>query len=353
LARYTPDGHPDPTFGTGGKVTTGPAPDADAFAVVVQADGKLVLAGTRNPVPLSGDPAGGIVLVRYSPSGSPDPTFGTGGRVVTTSPAGTFESVSGLALQADGKLATAGSFTSSAGFTYFALARYQAGGVGGLGFGISPQPSSVALGWATGSGQTGYLLARSPTAAWPLAADATTFTDPAPVRGSALNCYQLFALGASAALAATDALCTQLGVRSPIGPPPGFALRLDESTIARLTWGSSGDQLGYVLLALPQSGSPRTLALAAAARWATDATGGTPTCYVLYAVYAAGTGNTDAVCAVPGQARFGAAGQGAAAAPQTTRAPAVSAVEQQLAPRLQEGQTRVQQEAGKLRRRGR
>jgi hypothetical protein len=168
------------------------------------------------------------------------------------------------------------------------------------------------------------------------------------VRGSGLDCYQLFALGSSSVLAASDALCAQLGVRSQIGPPPGFALRLDESTTARLTWGSSEDQLGYVLLALPQGGAPRTLGLAAAARWATDQTGGTPTCYVLYAVYAAGTGNTDAACAVPGRASFGSAitaTQGATAA--------APLADQKIDRQIAEGRTQVEHEAGKLRRKGR
>ena len=127
--------------------------------------------------------------------------------------------------------------------------------------------------------------------------------------------------------------------------------------MARLTWGDPRDQLGFVLLALPQGGAPRVLGLPASAHWATDQTSGTPTCYVLYAVYPAGLGNTDAACAIPGQARFGSAAPAAqsavAAGPQSARTAAAPLADQKLDHRVSEGRTKVEQEAGKLRRKGR
>jgi uncharacterized delta-60 repeat protein len=359
LTRYNPNGSLDTGFASGGTLFHQPGSGTGLVtAAVIQPNGKIV-AAIMGP-----DGVQVFALVRINPNGSVDSAFGSGG-LVTTAIVG---DIRGLALQPDGKVVAVGGATYT-GVTAdaFVLARFLDDSVGGLGFGIVPQPSSIAVGWAPGIGQTGYLLARLPSGAWPLPGDATTYTDTSPAPGSTLNCYQVFPLGGSTALAASDALCALLGIRSQSGPPPGFALRLDESTTARLTWGSSGDQLGYVLLALPLGGSPRALGLEASARWATDQTGGVPTCYVLYAVYPAGTGNTDAVCAVPGQASFGATGPAAqATAAQATpthrtvdgpqeaaRSTAAPALEQQLPHLLQSGKRQVEQEAGKLRRKGR
>jgi uncharacterized delta-60 repeat protein len=105
LARYLPDGRLDPTFGTGGTVTTDGGLGG-ILALVLQPDGKLVAAGEGE---------GGFALVRYLPDGRLDPTFGTGGTVTTNFGDFTFA----LVLQPDGKLVAAGGAGGD-----FALARY-------------------------------------------------------------------------------------------------------------------------------------------------------------------------------------------------------------------------------------
>lgn len=99
LVRYNPDGSLDPTFGTSGKVTTDFPGGGDANALAVQADGKLVAAGVTG---------GDFALVRYNPDGSLDTSFGTGG-TVTTDFAGNVDIANALIVQADGKLVAAGS----------------------------------------------------------------------------------------------------------------------------------------------------------------------------------------------------------------------------------------------------
>jgi uncharacterized delta-60 repeat protein len=90
----------DPTFGTGGKVSTRISDKSDiAAALALQPDGKIVVAGTTSGK--SGTPA--IGLVRYNPDGSVDTSFGTGGTVVTPFPNGQV-SVAAMALQPDGKI---------------------------------------------------------------------------------------------------------------------------------------------------------------------------------------------------------------------------------------------------------
>jgi uncharacterized delta-60 repeat protein len=127
LARYNPDGSLDTSFGSGGKVTTSFGSDRDyATQVVVQPDGKIVAAGRA----LVGPVATGVYefgLARYNPDGSLDSGFGTGGKVTTA--IGTYDIARGLALQADGKIVVSG-YTYSAGFStaQFALARYNPNG---------------------------------------------------------------------------------------------------------------------------------------------------------------------------------------------------------------------------------
>lgn len=82
LARYRRNGRLDPTFRGGahsqpGIVTT--QVGGGAYGVAVQRDGKILAAGS-NQAPRE---SGGLVLVRYLPSGSLDPHFGVKGRVRT------------------------------------------------------------------------------------------------------------------------------------------------------------------------------------------------------------------------------------------------------------------------------
>jgi uncharacterized delta-60 repeat protein len=70
MLRYLPDGSPDPAFGTGGRVTT---PLLRRFgAVAVQSDGRIVTWGM---VEATGSP----VLARYDPDGTLDGSFGVAG----------------------------------------------------------------------------------------------------------------------------------------------------------------------------------------------------------------------------------------------------------------------------------
>jgi uncharacterized delta-60 repeat protein len=119
VARYNGDGSPDPSFGTAGKVTTdfGGALFDAAFGVALQSNGKIVAAGgTFNGF---GPPAADFALARFGADGSLDAGFDSGGKVTTDF--GGFDVASGLALQADGKIVAAGQGGSGSDF---ALARY-------------------------------------------------------------------------------------------------------------------------------------------------------------------------------------------------------------------------------------
>src|SRR5436190_5622518 len=87
LVRYNANGSLDRSFGSGGKVTTTIGPyGADASALVIQPDGKLVAAGDTIYSPAGGvdqDPSVHFALVRYQANGSLDRSFGSGGIVTT------------------------------------------------------------------------------------------------------------------------------------------------------------------------------------------------------------------------------------------------------------------------------
>src|SRR5213083_808630 len=129
VARYNPDGTLDKTFGAGGKVQTDfPGLAAVASSVVIQPDGKIVVAGGAFPLfTFLGD----FKVVRYNPNGSLDTSFGDGGIVTTTFPEGSY--AFDVALQPDGKIIAAGTVfvdfnPGDMSDTDFALARYNPDG---------------------------------------------------------------------------------------------------------------------------------------------------------------------------------------------------------------------------------
>ncbi|PYE53229.1 delta-60 repeat domain-containing protein, partial [Deinococcus yavapaiensis] len=130
LARYTPNGTLDATFGSGGILTTSiGAGDDSISALALQPDGKLVAAGRT-----SNGSEYDFALIRYTPSGTLDSTFGSSG-VVTTDLGGT-DTASALALQPDGKLVAVGQTYNGVSWN-FALARYATSGTLDSTFGSS------------------------------------------------------------------------------------------------------------------------------------------------------------------------------------------------------------------------
>jgi uncharacterized delta-60 repeat protein len=165
-------GELDKTFGSGGKVTTLIGSDeSDARAVVVQPDGKIVVGGWVGSATLA--------LARFKPNGALDPTFGSGGKV-TTSLAGSFDAaVYDLALQPDGKIVAGGIDFLTQYESDFVVARYNANGsldktFGGSGFVttdfdrldtahavvIQPDRTIVVAGGSIGPGGPAMVLAR-------------------------------------------------------------------------------------------------------------------------------------------------------------------------------------------------
>ncbi len=120
LVQYEADGTIDPTFGHDGLVITPLSPKDDiAFDLAIQTDGKIVAAGDsgsngRNPK---------FAVVRYTPDGTLDPTFGREGKVRTDFTPG-LDSAHGVVLQSDGRMVVAGTSDYLGTRDRFALARY-------------------------------------------------------------------------------------------------------------------------------------------------------------------------------------------------------------------------------------
>jgi len=186
LARVNPDGSLDSTFGSGGKVITALTPGNDTgYAVAVQPDGKIVVAGftqegggavamvvrynadgsldstfgnhgvaTANFQPKSSwflsvavlddgrilasgsvdSDDRGFLLARFKPNGDPDPTLGGHGIVTATLPGGDLNGWD-MAIQPNGKVVLGGYFTSDGGNSDLALTRFNVDGSLDAGFG--------------------------------------------------------------------------------------------------------------------------------------------------------------------------------------------------------------------------
>ena len=120
VVRYTTLGAPDSTFGGGdGIATTSFGSTDEAFAVAVQPDGKIVLAGWTNS-------SGTIALARYNTNGTLDTAFDGDGKV-TTDLGTSFAKGYAIALQPDGKIVVSGESFNGVN-SDFALVRYNANG---------------------------------------------------------------------------------------------------------------------------------------------------------------------------------------------------------------------------------
>jgi uncharacterized delta-60 repeat protein len=119
LARYNTNGSLDSTFGSSGTVLTSFGGNLSAaFDVAVQPDGKIVVVGVAG----SGAAGSDFGIARYSATGTLDPTFGTGG-LVTTDFGGGSDQANGVALQPDGKIVVVGPLQGK-----FGVARYNPDG---------------------------------------------------------------------------------------------------------------------------------------------------------------------------------------------------------------------------------
>lgn len=113
LARLLPNGQLDPNFNADGRVTVafdlGASGDDQLSAMMIQPDGRIVVAGAADTSPTS-TPNYDMAIARVLPNGALDNGFGIGGRTLVAFDrfASSYNGVLGVARQDDGKLILAG-----------------------------------------------------------------------------------------------------------------------------------------------------------------------------------------------------------------------------------------------------
>jgi len=112
LIRYNTNGGIDTTFGSQGGVATGFSGPSNAVAnaAVVQSNGDVIAAGSA----FNSSSPSEFALARYTSGGSLDITFGMGGRVLTSFSNGG-GSIAAIVLQPDGKIVVAGTISGTFG----------------------------------------------------------------------------------------------------------------------------------------------------------------------------------------------------------------------------------------------
>jgi uncharacterized delta-60 repeat protein len=144
LARYNSDGTLDQSFGSAGLLATRFEPNDPntlslAASVAIQSDGKIVVAGdsfVRNPSFPTFVTDSNVGVARFNAEGTIDETFGTGGVVISNFIS--FDRADALAIQPDGKIIVAGDSNSTGTGPYTAyLFRYNSNGTPDETFGSS------------------------------------------------------------------------------------------------------------------------------------------------------------------------------------------------------------------------
>ncbi len=157
VSRYNPNGSLDTSFDGDGKVTTDFLGFPDyAEAIVIQPDGKIVVAGIAS----TSFQSNRFALARYNPNGSLDTTFGTGGKLTTGFTGADDSAAFDIALQPDGKIVVVGSVSNNSGGGGAALARYNDNGSLDTSFGTNGTGQIIAsLGVGGGSAEAIVLQA--------------------------------------------------------------------------------------------------------------------------------------------------------------------------------------------------
>ena len=122
LVRLKPNGSLDPAFNGGGKQVTNFGGEDYGNGIALQADGKIVVAGSKNTSTLSS-----FALARYNVDGSLDTTFNFSGKKVFNFSANRNSGASTVLIQPDGKIVALG-YAFNGTDNDFALVRFKSGG---------------------------------------------------------------------------------------------------------------------------------------------------------------------------------------------------------------------------------
>lgn len=120
LARLDSTGRLDPAFGSAGTVLVqSDATDEDPSALALQSDGRILVAGSRSVL---GDGVPHFMVSRFTSDGAADGTFGDAGTITSSIPPGAARAYD-VVLQPDGRIVVAGGSDVGPG-EVFATARF-------------------------------------------------------------------------------------------------------------------------------------------------------------------------------------------------------------------------------------
>ncbi|MFZ1687416.1 MAG: hypothetical protein WAU70_08350 [Flavobacteriales bacterium] len=139
LMKFTPDGEVDITFGNAGAVEEDLDDYDYAANLEVQADGKIIMAGTSGDGPPNGFD---LAVWKYMADGTPDNSFGTNGLAVHVIP-DYYTMIYGMAVQADGKILIGGQARTTINQNYFFTARLENEVISGIASMPSPTDAVV------------------------------------------------------------------------------------------------------------------------------------------------------------------------------------------------------------------
>ncbi|MGI8714933.1 MAG: hypothetical protein ACR2NR_17490 [Solirubrobacteraceae bacterium] len=141
VVRLNANGSLDPSFGSGGASVLDFGSFSTALTVALQSDGKIVIGGSQSP----GLQVQNALIARLTPSGAPDPSFGSGGAYAHQYAIGAASSTfDALAIQSNGSIVAAGSATQGNTGANAIVARFTTAGTpdGSFGGGVVAQPSA-------------------------------------------------------------------------------------------------------------------------------------------------------------------------------------------------------------------
>ena len=159
VVRYNSDGTLDSSFATAGKFRFNPSDNnsqVGVSSILLQSDGKIILAGRVNVNDGEGNYYSSFTVVRLRANGTLDTSFGTGGIAYTNTGEelnGVYDSdfLSSAAIQKDGKIVVVGASSGlnpdTSSYSYFTIARYLSDGTLDLDFGTDGIVTTNASVW--------------------------------------------------------------------------------------------------------------------------------------------------------------------------------------------------------------
>ena len=146
--RYHATGLLDPSFGVGGFIVydngMGATPRDYGNALVIEGSGRIIVAGSRQPISATSE----MTVWAYDEGGNPDPSFGAGGIVTHSGAAGgSLDWARGVAIDMGGKIVVAGASENASSNLDVAVWRIQGDG--------TPDPTFGTGGVVTHEASTG------------------------------------------------------------------------------------------------------------------------------------------------------------------------------------------------------